>query len=442
MRFRCLVNDIDVSTHLIEPPDDEWSIEDKAYGEVGNATFMLDDPGSTLAFSLLTQVQFQEFSDTANIKFGGLLTEITDIIPAGLGRRYACKALSWVYDLEKTSVNEVYRGISDGELISSTSNSPKGIFFVTERDFSSYTIGPDISTGNSNVNKMVFNGDTIRSIMDTLADWQGFIWGVQPDRTVYYRDLTAQTSTFSLSDAPVADSSSYYYYNYTRHQDGVKAANQVTVIGGRFLNRDQDSTFGAADGADGKNTLFTTKYQWGSREGAQNNLLEVYANIAATSGEAANWDIQNVGVPRESGDVTKGVIWDELARTLEFSTAPPAFDAAYRLVGDLLRPVIGVESDQDSIDDIGLFDISIKDVTLTDDDAVDRRAKIELNKRIRATEKLEVTTNQDGAKAGDTMRIVNSRYGIDASYLIETVLTRPLSSTHTEYELSLRKILT
>ena len=104
------------------------------------------------------------------------------------------------------------------------------------------------------------------------------------------------------------------------------------------------------------------------------------------------------------------------------------------------RPVVGEDSLQSSIDEVGIFQLSIVDLTLTDDEAVERRAEIELNKHAEAAEQITLVTNQDGAQPGQLMSLTNSIHNLAGNRLIDRILIRPLSDTLQESELSLRLI--
>lgn len=437
MRLRLLVASDDLSTQWLQPFDGDWTVERAAYGGIDNFSFELEDQGSTLSLTPLAEIVLEDFSDTGNRVFGGKLTEINQVT-LGLGRRFQCKALGWVFDLERATVTDIYRGASDQQVIASdtgTPTRPRGIFLNSDKDLSDYTLSTNnIKEGNANTQKMVFNGETIRSVMDTLADWQSFVWKIDPDQTVFYRPAGEDVSTFSLSDSP-DDVNSFPYYTFQRFRDASKVVNAVTIFGGDFREIDDTKIYPGTNGVD---LLYRLGLRWRKSDTNEDDRILVSRNTG-TSGSPVFTNM-TVAVPGQTDSSTFDVVWDELVNTLEFTTAPPAFDQGFQVNGDVWRPLIGEDVDQDSIDEVGRFQLTIKDPSLTDDAAVERRASIELNKNAQAAEQITLVTNQDGAQPGQLINLTNVRHNIAGNRLIDRIVIRPVSDTFQEYELSLRRI--
>jgi hypothetical protein len=437
MRLRLLIGGTDYSTSWLQPPDDDWEVERAAYGGIDTFGFTIDDQGSTISLTALANVILEDFADSTTRHFGGKLTEIRQRT-LGLGRRFDCKALGWVFDLERATVSDIYRGASDQEIILSTSATvakPLGVFFNTDKDLTAYTLSTNnIKIGNANTNKIVFNGQTIRSIMELLAGWQGFVWKVDPDQTVHYRAPGDQESTFTLSDAP-DNVTAFPYYQFNRIVDASKVVNHVTVFGGTFREENDTQTYSG----DGVTTRLLLGLRWRHNDNNADERIEVARNTGTSASPA--WENLTVAVPGQSDSTTFAVIWDEFTNTIDFTTAPPNISGpAIRIIGDVWRPLIGEEVDQASIDAVGRFQLTIKDTSLTDDEAVERRADVELRKHASEAEQITVVTNQDGAQPGQLMSISNSVHSIAGNYLIDRMVIRPLSDTFREYELSLRRV--
>lgn len=430
VRIRLFIDSVDRSSLLLDPPEGGWEIEQKAGGSPDTFKFTLLDRSNSLSLVGAKEVIAENFADSTDRLFGGILTEINDASD-GLGLRYDCVALGWQFDLERSTVTEIFQSKSDQFIITDTI----GLFgTASEKDLSAYTVtSATVKEGIANTEKIVLQGDTVVSVMDMLTDWAiGFVWGVTPKQVVYYRPWGESVHSFSLSDVP-DDVTKFGYSRIQRFRDYSGLVNAIKVFGGRHREENQTKTFLG----DGTITLFTLVLDWRKKDGATDDRLQVDKNTG--SDMSPSWTAQTVGLPQETGSFD--VIWDELAKSLEFTSAPANLKAAFRVTGDIWRPLIGEAVDQASIDTHGRFEISIKDVSLTDDEAVERRGDVELNRRSQDLERLVLTTTKDGIVAGDLITLVNATRSIDALYLVTKLLTLPLGGNQLRYDVTLAKVI-
>jgi len=237
VQVKLKINAVDLSAFLLEPPDGDWEIEQQAGGEIALAVFTIRDADNTITLTGGNEVIIENVSDATERFFGGLLTEVVQRTDGGIGRLYECKALGWVFDLSRTVVNHIFTGKSDQYIITNTS---EGIFLGNDaktvlKDLSAYTvIAANIVEGIANTQLRVYNGETIRDIMDNFIAETGFIWGVEPDQTVYYRPMDAVANSQSLSDAP-NDSTSFGYFNFSYMRNFSEIVNAVYVYGGWYI---------------------------------------------------------------------------------------------------------------------------------------------------------------------------------------------------------------
>ena len=72
---------------------------------------------------------------------------------------FACSGLGYQFDLRKSTVTAIYRGISDQAVLTAPTAvppNPAGIFLEAEKDLSSYTISTDnIKEGDDNIDEVV-----------------------------------------------------------------------------------------------------------------------------------------------------------------------------------------------------------------------------------------------------------------------------------------------
>lgn len=427
VQIRLYINAVDLTGYLLSPPDGEWEIERQAGGEIDSATFVLDDPTNALTLNGGKEVIIEDFSDSSNRFFGGTLTEATSY-SYGIGQRIQCRALGWLFDLSRSVVNYIYRGKSDQYIIT---DGTEGIFVggggkPTDKDMSAYTVNTtNVLEGNDNTQIMVFKGETHRDIMDTLAGWAGFIWGVEPDQTVYYRPYSAGLNSQSFSDAP-DESASFPYYSMRHFKNFSEIVNSVYVYGGWQTLEDETRTYGG----NGSQTTFTVGHQWRAPDDDDRVAVEVY--------NGSSWDVKTVGFPQEEG--TFDVRWQELTRSFEFAAAPGNYAASWRVTGNIYDQIVKWRKNQPSIDANGEYAITIKDSSLRDEEAAERRAEIELIKRASEGERITLLTTQDGFEVGKLVDVVNTIHGINDSYLVDKMVMHGLGGTLAEYELTLKSV--
>ena len=432
-RVRLLINSVDLSGSLLEPEWADWEVETHAGGEDDVFTFSLLDPTNVITLANLTDVVLEEFADNTNRYFGGKLID-HDEVTEGLGRVINCKALGWAFDLHRTIVNQKFRGKSDQFIITDPTT---GIFLglsaqTVSKDLSDYTvITANIEVGNKNTDIMVFRGDSVRDIMDLFQDWSGFVWGVTPKQVVFYREYSSSISAQQLSDAP-DEVTSWPYYGFANFKTSANFVNLIYVYGGFQTLENQIRTYGIGDGADGTKKDFTLPHKWRAKDS------ETLITVELSDG-VGGWDSPlTVGITSEEGSF--GVVWNEIGQTLFFAVAPPNTTPSFRVQGNLFDRVTGVAKNQASIDAHGLFEASIKDADLRDEEAAERRARIELNKLTAEAHRISLTTRQPGFIPGDLVLITNSIHSLASYFLITRMVMRPLGATLQEYDLTLSAV--
>jgi len=415
----------------LEPPEADWEVTQEAFGGIDTFAFVLDDPTNAITLANGKEVVLEKFDDASVRYFGGTLTQATGIT-VGIGRRFVCAALGWLFELSRVVVNYKYRGKSDQYIIT---DATEGLFVngggkPIQKDLSAYTVTTaNVEEANGNTQIMVFNGEPLRSVMDTLANWAGFVWGVTPLQVVYYRAWENGLNTQSLSDAP-DDVTSFPYYTFRHFRNFTEMVNAVYIYGGYHTVEDQTRNYKA----NGTETSFVTPENW--RAPDDQDIITVEKNTGTDPSPV--WTAQTVGIPQEEGSFD--VVWHETFRSFEFTTAPSALALAWRVNGNIYEPVRAEDVDQPSIDANGRFEVVIKDSTLRDEEAAELRAETELRQRASDGERISLVTTQDGFEVGKLATVVNSIHGVNGSYLIDKMSMRPLGGSNNEYEMTLRKL--
>ena len=436
VQIRLLIDSVDRSGILLEPPDGDWEIEQNSFGEIDTASFTLDDKTNTLSLNSGKQVIIEKFSDSGTRYFGGVLTEVVEVAH-GIGRRFNCKALGWTFDLQRAVVNFIYIGKSDQFIITDPTTGifgANGAGKAVEKDLSAYTATTaTVEEGNSNTNKVVLQGTTIRELMDMFSGWAGYVWGVTPLQVIYFRPYTTLTNAETLSDNPDAVTS-FPYYGLRRFRNFSEIVNRVYIYGARASKENQIRQYSNESSI---KTDFIVPDEWRASDSQADHKIVVEKNTGSDASPA--WAVQTVGLPQEVG--TFDVIWHELGRQFLFTTAPLVREKAFRVSGDIFEPLSWDEPDQPSIDANGEYAVTIKDSTLRDEDVVELRAHAELRKRSAAGERITLMTTRDGFEVGKLITLTHTILGINAvSYLCNEIVMRPLGGSESEYELTLQRV--
>lgn len=443
MRVRLKINSVDYSTALLER---EWNIVQTAFGVLDTASWSLDDPGSTISLTRGHQVVIENYADATERYFGGVLTEVVGQTH-GVGRRWDCKANDWTFILDRTLVTAIYRGKVDSTIINDTASSPKGLFRLTGSASDTYAevLDFDISTyvvnGIANTQYLKFNNTSIRDALDAIAEFSGRIWYVDPFQKVHYQAFDdIPNSTFALSDNPGNSTTVFPYFGLKQTFNFSQIVNEVVVTGGTIEEESSDVPANLGDKyLSNANGSRATNTQWFWIAPSGQSRIQVYTNTNSDSSAAAIWTAKTVGLAGHDSATGFDVLWDPSVRTLYWNTAPPNFSYSYKIDGNRLRPLISRVRNPDSVAAVGrVYSYSIKDITLTNDRAVEYRANAELQKRSGELQKVTLRHNQDGAQAGELIHVVNATLGISTDYLIEKLTTRLLGGTVASYDMQLK----
>ncbi len=444
LQIKLLIDSVERQGSLLET---DWLIESNSHGRLDHATFVIDDPTNSISIARGVEVVIENFNDSNDRRFGGIVTEVTQATK-GLGRVFACKALDWTFLMDRALVNERYRGKSDQFIITDATD---GIFAKSETDLLGY--GFTVTTtrvllGNGNTQFLQFKRTTLRDILDTLTamSTSEFVWYVDPFKTLVYEPVGTTGHSFHLSDAP-DESTSFAYYGMKKSQSIAKLVNSVTVEGSFLRELFANIPIAETDhDADGSKILFNLNALWQASTG--NTIIKVYINDGADADPPWGAETEKTVAVAGGQDtlLTHDILWDPAARSLEWAVAPPNLTHSFRIEGDRLRGLIHREDDSASITALGLvFGLSIKDQSLVSDEHVVLRAKAELSELSAEAERIIFSTRQDGIEAGKSLGIVNSILDIGSTgnpvdYLVEKVTTRLIGGTVGRYDIQARLV--
>ena len=347
--------------------------------------------------------------------FGGKITNVSSstLRSSGDAAVYAVEAFSWGIVLERTTANDAYRDISDGQLITTLVAK-----YLPVYDATTYVEDAGITFVRRVVSR--------RSIADVLREMcllTGYSWYVDADKAVHYFPDLTNAAPFGLSDAPNNTTSfAFAKGSLAIREDATTIRNQIYVYGG---NEPQPRTRQLFQG-DGTTLFFTTAYQ----------AYDVAAVIYAPGFDPLR--VGTVGT-HEFSDGYDALI-DTEQRVLSFpSTAPlPYYGGSSNLLlyygYDL--PVIVRRQNVSSHITYGSvwFDHVIVDAGIhATSEAVDI-ADAQLAEHSYAAVSGQVKCYRSGLRAGQRIRIINSTTGVDDYYLIQSVTMKAYSLWYFEYD--------
>ena len=425
MKVRLRIDGTDYTTRLFEQ---EFSIDEAEGKQVSVFPFVLDDPGLDLALSSLEnkEVILDDPDNAATVRyFGGILMDI-DEIPVAVGRRYNCLAQSWVVVLERTEVTKDYlvANFATDKLIIADAFTEAGI---TEFNTATYVL-----PGQA-IQVIRFNHDTLRKVMDTITEINGFVWFIDHFKYLHHQGPGVSAAAFELSDSPDATASppSYGYVGLIRTKDLSAIINKVVVRGGIAYTADL-----TIDEHEGNAVAVVIKVKQINSAPSDASRIEVWRNDGTDA--VPVWTAKTVGLGNIDSLTDYDCLWYPLRGELEFAVAPANLDKAVRVRGRQSYPFLMEFDEPASYVLYGRWFIEVvNDEDIVTDDAAEDRANAILRERAFGQEKITLSMDHDGLKVGMLIRIVNSNLSIDAYYSVKKLVTRLIGAELASYDVTL-----
>ncbi len=426
MQVRLDIDSVDRTSALIvtHPVGNPWSLALNKGAEIDVASFSLDDPTSILSVVEGKEVLITQTDVSPEVRiFGGIATQVQQV-PSGFGRVLNVIAQDWTILLHRATVDKDYASQTDKVIIAD---------IFSEAGITELDVATNVQAIHT-FDNLRFTGHTLYQVLDLLAEVSGAVWYIDPDKNLIYQAASTSLASFSLSDSP-NDSSSFGYWNLQHFKDVSSLYNEVVVRGGKELSADKTGTHGS----DGVLTVFAAVDEDGISitdppSGADTAFtpqgverVEVFVNTNTNA--SPTWTQQGVGLEDEDtlgasfDGKTVDVLWNQLARRLEFNTAPPNFaDNAYQVKGRYRIQIQVKRRNAASIASLGrTFSKTIVDLSiLTTNMAIDVALAF-LNENGITKEQVVCQFDHDGLKILDRITFVNSGFGINASFLTQAL---------------------
>jgi hypothetical protein len=341
--------------------------------------------------------------------FGGYVTKLTDLTDK-VQNYSTVECVDYWNDLDRIIVNEVYTSATDTFIISDLLST-----YAPSIDTSLLVMGQ-----NFFFNKKIFRSKTLMKALQEITDTTGFAIWIDPYKRLHYLSLSsAQTAPFSLSDVPNGSTSF-----------GHLVINRVVFTGGKKPT--PDFTQDISPQANGNNTTFVLAYNpHDTSDGKIHVLVNGGEKVVghANGSSAANTLKSQGGLADVLVNVDTG--------TLQFDVAPAA-GAAVLAKYRYNAPLVMQLTDMTSFAFFGrYFDGRIVDDTIFDQQTALQRCRILLSEQSYGLVSLTVQFRQPGLQAGMLLPVVNSKRGINATFVVQSVKTLPKGAGKIWYEADL-----
>jgi hypothetical protein len=321
---------------------------------------------------------------------------------------------------ENGLVNGVYTGQYDDQII----NSVISTYFSRQITLTNpnLTSSAPVVRG-ALVDSVSYNDNTLREVMNGLADLSGYVFYLDPYYRLFYNPPYYAAASWSLVDAFGDDMTTFNYYDYQREVDGTQRKRQIKVIGGKFKATSTDTFSG-----DGSTTQFSLSYS-------------PYTISSLTVGGAT----QTVGVyGRDKLDSRHAALVNKQQSYLLFGTAPPVGSnnivCAYSYEADVVTQTLA----QDTLNPPTApayvtpnFDAKVNDTNLTSLTSATQRGLAELSKYSTPATILTLKCSQF-APAGFVISFTNALEGIsNQAFIVQQVTGKALGNGINEFEYTL-----
>lgn len=274
-----------------------------------------------------------------------------------------------------------------------------------------------------------FQNKTLQQALQEVADTTGLLMWIDPYKQMHYvSPFTASTAPFYLSDSP--DRVTSFPHKITEYEtDDNAIVNRVIFYGGKNLSNEfiQD----LSPQANGNNTLFQLAYY---PHKCKDGKYHVYINGGDI---AVGYDgSTGAGNQLKSQGGTADVLINIDNHTLTFDVAPTQAQQPsikYRRE----QPLVVVVTDSNSYNFFGTWlDGSLSDSTVFDTQTAISRCRTLLFEQSFGLTTLKAVYRKAGLQAGQTLKVVNSVKGVNGSFIIQSVVTKPLGAGQFEYEVT------
>lgn len=326
---------LDRTSILIEQ---EWEISQQVGSMIDSLVLELDDPNANITILEGRDVIIEDFTNPSIRHYGGIITSVRHI-RVGVGRILRLECQDYTMLADRSTVRKTYdtAGQTDKSIIQDA---------IAEAGLTE--INTDNVQSSRTIDRMNFQGASIRSLLDTLAEISGATWRIDYFKKLFYHPKAFNSLTFAFSDAP-DDVATFPYYNFNLVKE-LAEWNALELQGGKDVSDDITDIYSN----DGVETIFITGQQAGTNpiDRAQLGQSIIVIEENTNTNASPTWTARTV--THEADDPVLGVdtdiIWNPGNGRIQWNSAPPNFATnSFRVSGRYLIDIIIIVQDTDAI---------------------------------------------------------------------------------------------
>lgn len=346
-----------------------------------------------------------EVSEGSEILFAGTIVKINRKLIAPKLEQYDIQCKDWTQDINRLLVVESFEDKSVNYIIN---------YILT-------TYAPTFTGANVNCefvfSTIKFNNLSVSQCIQKLAEAVNYFWYIDYSKDIHFFPKADEVASFGLTD----DNDKYIPKSLNLAYDITQIKNRVKVQGGEIEGSSRTET----QNGDGVKTTFPT--------------LNKFSKLPTVS---VGGSAKTVGVDYLDAEASYDCFWNFNEKYIRFKVAPANGTNNISITGIPLIPIIAQVEDDDSINDVGVYEYYIKDTTIKSTDEAKQRALAELEAY--ASELIEGSfkTYTDGLKSGQVINIQSTLRNIDEDYLIQSISTSMLSHDTMQYEVKIASMRT
>jgi len=329
--------------------------------------------------------------------------------PVAVEVDYICECLDYAAVFEKSIINQEWEDIADNTILANIRSN-------AEPDLTAF----DFSTNVINlapVPRLRLARRTVRAALDELADRVGAEWYVDYSKNLHWFSAQSGDAPFELNDAPDL-TNDYPVSNLRQMVDGQEVINRVTVVGSDYLSGDSTHEY------EGNNQQVRFNLPYFYREPTTGTIL-IDKNTG--SDVSPSWSAQTVGIKYLDDDASpaKDVLFSHKEKFVEFASAPPDLNRAWRITARYQIPLRTRARSNDSFDTYGQwFEGVIVDDDIKDKTEAQNRGKYYLASQAMAKTVFTCFVHEPGLRAGQIVKLTDSTLDVEGLYLIRRLTRR------------------
>lgn len=344
-------------------------------------------------------------SDGGITLFAGVVVKVSRKMLAPKLEQYEVQCKDWTQELNRNLVVESF--------------TDKTVSYIIEYLLTNYASG---FTDNNvaceiELSSCKFNNLTVSQCIQKLSETTNYFWYVDYAKDIHFFPKANEIASFGLTD----DNDNYVPMSLVLTEDLTQVKNRVKVQGGEIEGSSRTET----QNGDGTKTQFV--------------LANKFSKLPTVS---VGGSAKTVGVDYLDDEASFDCFWNFNEKYIRFKVAPVNGTNNISITGIPLIPIIAQVEDDDSINELGVYEYYIKDTTIRSTDEAKQRASAEIEAYANTITDGSFKTYTDGLKSGQVINIQSTIRNIDEDYLIQSVRTSMLSPEKREYYVTIASMRT